>query len=92
MRSETRLGDVCDEYQYGLVTGLIFNNDGGIVLDFKNERVKAIVGVSCPIGVGSKLASYEEYPGRGYQPQGNKQWIVDLLTVDVCEVKAWYSY
>ena len=82
--------DTCREYEYGLVTGVGSDNQGDIVLDFQDAELKAVVGTSCPIGVGSKLASYEEVTS-GYKPQGEKQWVVDLLTADACEVKAWYS-
>lgn len=79
--------DTCREYPYGEVVNVVYDYEGGKLLEFSNYQ-SAIVEASCPIGLGAKLASYKEKTsGTGWETDGKKSFIVDLLTVDVCEVE-----
>ena len=87
--------DTCDPYPTGWVTGVSSDSLGNLVLEFEGNGLTATADSSCPIGVGSGLVSYET-PGAsdvaGYSPStGPKWWVVDIATVDVCEVKWWGS-
>ena len=79
----TKEPNSCFEYEYGLVTDVIPNyGDVNLVIDDQGEiRVSG----SCPIDTGSKLGAYgSNWTGRA--------WVVDLLTVDTCEIKEIIEY
>ena len=87
--------DTCDPYPTGWVTGVSSDLQGNLVLEFEGNGLTANVDSSCPIGVGSGLVSYET-PGvsdvAGYSSSTRSTWwVVDIATVDVCEVKFWNS-
>ena len=67
---------------------------GNLFLEFEDWGLVATVDSSRLIGVGSGLASYEtQSSAAGYSPSTDgKWWVVDLATVDVCEVKFWDSF
>ena len=87
--------DTCDPYQVGLVTGVSSDSEGNPILEFEGQGLAATVYSSCPIGVGSALASYTtpSSAASGYSPStASKDWVVDLATVDVCEVTFWNTF
>jgi hypothetical protein len=89
--------DTCDPYPTGWVTGVSSGSQGNLILEVEEQGLAATVDSSCPIGVGSGLASYETPDSAsaagGYSPSTASKWyVVDLATVDVCEVIGWSSF
>jgi len=88
--------DTCNQYPTLWVTGVSSDAQGNLLLEFEDLGVVATVDSSCAIGVGSGLATYEtpsSHAAGGYSPStASKQYVVDLATVDVCEVIAWSSF